>query len=142
MNALPPFTLALDTWVYGAIAAVIGLFALILFALLAKFIKLWMQAVLSHAPVGLMNLVMMWLRKVPPEMIVYNRIARRRRPDSTSRPTLLESPLPRRRSASIPTSSGRHDRRPTSARIELPWNIGRPASTSPAVTCSKRSRPR
>jgi uncharacterized protein YqfA (UPF0365 family) len=117
MNALPPFTLALDTWVYGAIAAVIGLFALILFALLAKFIKLWMQAVLSHAPVGLMNLVMMWLRKVPPEMIVYNRIAAKKA--GLDIPTdLLEAHF---------LAGGRVDRviramiAADKARIDLPW---------------------
>ena len=69
------YTLALDPWMWIAPTIILGLFGLILFALLAKFIKLWMQAVLSHAPVSLINLVMMWLRKVPPEMIVINRIA-------------------------------------------------------------------
>jgi len=39
-----------------------------------KFIGIWIRARVSNAPVGLLNLVAMWIRKVPPSLIVDSRI--------------------------------------------------------------------
>ena len=51
-----------------------GIVALILFVVFASFVKLYVQAWLSKAPVGLMTLVAMRLRKVNPNTIVESRI--------------------------------------------------------------------
>ena len=56
------------------IIAAIILVAIILFLVLAKFIGIWIRARVSNAPVGLINLVAMWIRKVPPALIVDSRI--------------------------------------------------------------------
>ena len=56
------------------IAIVLIIFALIFFAVLAKFFKTWLRASLSKAPVSISNMVGMWLRKVPYTLIVDSRI--------------------------------------------------------------------
>ena len=50
------------------------LVALIIGLVLMKFIGIWIRARVSNAPVGLLNLVAMWIRKVPPSLIVDSRI--------------------------------------------------------------------
>lgn len=56
------------------IVAIIVLIGLVIFFILAKFIGIWIRARVSNAPVGLLNLVAMWIRKVPPALIVDSRI--------------------------------------------------------------------
>lgn len=56
------------------IIGIVVLVAIIIFLVLAKFIGLWIRARVSNAPVGLFNLVAMWIRKVPPALIVDSRI--------------------------------------------------------------------
>ena len=56
------------------IIGIIVLVAIIIFLVLAKFIGIWIRARVSNAPVGLLNLVAMWIRKVPPALIVDSRI--------------------------------------------------------------------
>lgn len=56
------------------VIGIIVLVALIAFMVLAKFIGIWIRARVSNAPVGLLNLVAMWIRKVPPSLIVDSRI--------------------------------------------------------------------
>jgi uncharacterized protein YqfA (UPF0365 family) len=56
------------------IIGILILVALITFLVMAKFIGLWIRARVSNAPVGLFNLVAMWIRKVPPALIVDSRI--------------------------------------------------------------------
>ncbi|MDF1862719.1 MAG: flotillin-like protein FloA, partial [Verrucomicrobiales bacterium] len=56
------------------VIGILILVALIAFLVMAKFIGLWIRARVSNAPVGLFNLVAMWIRKVPPAMIVDSRI--------------------------------------------------------------------
>jgi len=53
---------------------VIALIGLILLIMISQYLQLWMQAFLSGAKVSLLDLVMMRLRKVPPAVIVLNRI--------------------------------------------------------------------
>ena len=66
--------IALDTWAWIGLG-VLGIFGLILFIVLLQYFQLWLQAMLSGAPVGLIDLVMMRLRKVEPSVIVLNRIS-------------------------------------------------------------------
>jgi len=47
---------------------------LVVFLILAKFIGLWIRARVSNAPIGLLNLIAMWIRKVPASLIVDSRI--------------------------------------------------------------------
>ena len=60
-------------WIIAA--SVAGLIILILLAVVGKFVGLWVQSIVSGAPVGLLDLFMMRLRKVQPNIIVLNRIA-------------------------------------------------------------------
>lgn len=54
--------------------AVAGLFALVILAIFGRFAGLWIQSIVSGAPVGLLDLFMMRLRKVSPGVVVGNRI--------------------------------------------------------------------
>ena len=56
------------------IGAIVVFVILILFLVLARFIGIWIRARVSNAPVGFLNLVAMWIRKVPPALIVDSRI--------------------------------------------------------------------
>lgn len=56
------------------IIGLIILVVLVIFMILAKFIGLWIRARVSNAPIGLLNLVAMWIRKVPTSLIVDSRI--------------------------------------------------------------------
>jgi uncharacterized protein YqfA (UPF0365 family) len=64
----------MDIWLI-VIIVIAGLFALVLLAVFGRFLSLWIQSVVSGAPVGLLDLFMMRLRKVPPSVIVLNRIS-------------------------------------------------------------------
>lgn len=55
----------------------VGILLLVLVALvlvLMKFIGLWIRARVSNAPIGFLNLIAMWIRKVPASLIVDSRI--------------------------------------------------------------------
>jgi len=67
----------ISTWVL-VILIVAGVVGLIFLIIIGQYIQLWLQAWLSGARVRLIDLVMMRLRKVPPGMIVLNRIAARK----------------------------------------------------------------
>ncbi len=64
----------MDTWLI-VVLSVGGLFALIVLAVMGRFLGLWIQSVVSGAPVGILDLFMMRLRKVAPAVIVLNRIS-------------------------------------------------------------------
>ena len=64
----------MDIWLI-VIIVIAGLFALVLLAVFGRFLSLWIQSVVSGAPVGLLDLFMMRRRKVPPSVIVLNRIS-------------------------------------------------------------------
>ncbi|MBT8486102.1 MAG: flotillin-like protein FloA [Phycisphaerales bacterium] len=66
--------LAVSNWVIGG-AIVVGVVVLIIIFMIAQFIQLWVQALLSGARVRLIDLIMMRLRKVDPKTIVFNRIS-------------------------------------------------------------------
>ncbi len=56
------------------IIGLIVLVVLVIFMILAKFIGLWIRARVSNTPIKLLNLVAMWIRKVPTSLIVDSRI--------------------------------------------------------------------
>ena len=64
----------MSPWLIATIV-VAGLFLLIVLAVLGRFVGLWVQSIVSGAPVGLLDLFMMRLRKVQPSVIVLNRIS-------------------------------------------------------------------
>lgn len=56
------------------IIGLIILVVVVIFMILARFIGLWIRARVSNAPIGLLNLIAMWIRKVPTSLIVDSRI--------------------------------------------------------------------
>lgn len=73
MNTIP-VTLALSDAIIWSIVAVVGLFFLILVFAIGSFLNLYIQAFSSGARVGLLEMVMMRLRKVDVRLIVLSRI--------------------------------------------------------------------
>ncbi len=75
MNSHPPLlTLAASSAPLIAVAVIVALVAFAFLIFMFRFLGLWIQAMVSKAPVGLMALVGMWLRKVNPRIIVLSRI--------------------------------------------------------------------
>lgn len=60
-------------WVW-AIVAIIALVAFVFLAIVAKFFKLWVQALFAHASITFGELIGMALRKVDPRVIVLSKI--------------------------------------------------------------------
>ena len=69
-QAVTPGTVLL--WI---VLGVLGLLGLFLFFAMLGVLKLYVQALFSDARVGMLDLIMMRLRKVPPDLIVINRIS-------------------------------------------------------------------
>ncbi|MEC5129663.1 flotillin-like protein FloA [Verrucomicrobiales bacterium BCK34] len=61
----------MTSYILGGVAIVV---ILVLGIILMKFIGIWIRARVSNAPVGLLTLVAMWIRKVPASLIVDSRI--------------------------------------------------------------------
>lgn len=57
-----------------AVYVLIGIVALAFLMLFFKFFSLWFRALISGAPVGLLKLIGMWIRRVKPSVIVDSRI--------------------------------------------------------------------
>ncbi len=57
-----------------AVYVLIGIVALAFVMLFLKFFSLWFRALISGAPVGLLKLIGMWIRRVKPSVIVDSRI--------------------------------------------------------------------
>jgi uncharacterized protein YqfA (UPF0365 family) len=66
--------LAIEPWAWIGLA-VIAVVGLIFLLIIGQYVQLWLQAWLSGAPVSLLDLIMMRLRKVNPSLIVLNRIS-------------------------------------------------------------------
>jgi len=64
-------TLSLEFYILIIALAVV---AIIMLAIVGKFISLWFQAFVSGTPIGLFNIIGMSLRKIPPRIIVNARI--------------------------------------------------------------------
>ncbi len=75
MNSLSTLAIAPWAWVGLAVLAVVGLIFLLI---IGQYLQLWLQAWLSGAPVSLLDLIMMRLRKVNSSVIVINRISARK----------------------------------------------------------------
>ena len=60
----------MDLWIIVVLILVGLAFVLII----ARFFGIWLRARVADAPVGMLNLIAMWLRKVPPALIVDSRI--------------------------------------------------------------------
>lgn len=78
--AAPAAPAAGGVWdvLFWVVLAVVGLFGFVLLIIISQYLQLWVQAWLSGAPVSLLKLIMMRLRKVSPSVIVLNRIAARK----------------------------------------------------------------
>ncbi len=108
----------MDKFLWVALA-IVGLFVLVLIFVIGQFINLYIQALLSNARVGLLEIIGMKLRKVDIRTIVFSRI--RAVKAGLDIPTnalethyLAGGRVPNVISAMIAARS---------ARIELPWNI-------------------
>jgi len=75
MISLTILAVAPWAWVGLAVLAVLGLIFLLI---IGQYLQLWLQAWLSGAPVSLIDLIMMRLRKVNSSVIVINRISARK----------------------------------------------------------------
>lgn len=70
-----PLLAAAALTVFGIVGlGVVAVIGLILLIMISQYLQLWLQAFLSGARVSLLDLIMMRLRKVPPSVIVLNRI--------------------------------------------------------------------
>ncbi len=56
------------------LSIIVGIIALVLFYFIFSYIALWLQALVSGAKVGLVNIIFMRFRKVPPKLIVESKI--------------------------------------------------------------------
>lgn len=56
----------------GLIGTVLAVLGIIVFIFLLGFIKLWIQAVASRAPISIFNIILMPIRKINPALIVNN----------------------------------------------------------------------
>ncbi len=74
MNSSMTLPIAQISNLVWAIIIVCGVVGLIVLAMLAQFLKLWLQAYFSNAGVTLWDLIGMWLRKVPGRTIVLAKI--------------------------------------------------------------------
>lgn len=62
------------SWLVPIGIGVVVILGLIILGVVAKYFKLWLEAALAQAPVGLFNMVAMSLRGVPPALMVHSRI--------------------------------------------------------------------
>ncbi len=70
-----PATSASFNIIFWVVLAIVGLIGFVMLIVISQYIQLAVQAWLSGAPVSLLKLVMMRLRKVSPTEIVFNRIS-------------------------------------------------------------------
>ncbi|MFI4916837.1 MAG: flotillin-like protein FloA [Phycisphaerales bacterium JB060] len=108
----------IPVWLIVVIAVAI-LILIVIMAILGRFIKLWIQAVVSGAKVSFGDLIGMWLRKVDMNIIVFSRIRAAKAMLNISTNQLENHYLaggrvPNVVSAMIAASN---------ARIDLPWDV-------------------
>jgi uncharacterized protein YqfA (UPF0365 family) len=102
----------------GAIFA--GVVVIIILFMLGQFISLWVQALVSGARVGLVDLVMMKFRKVDPRTIVYNRISAKKAGLEISTNQLESHYLAGGRVTNVVRAMIAADK----AKIDLGWDMG------------------
>jgi uncharacterized protein YqfA (UPF0365 family) len=97
---------------------VLGLLGLFLFFAMLGVLKLYVQALFSDARVGMLDLIMMRLRKVPPDLIVINRISAKKAGLDVSTDLMEAHYLARGNISRVVAAMIAADK----AGIELPWN--------------------
>ncbi|MEY3144035.1 MAG: flotillin-like protein FloA [Planctomycetota bacterium] len=102
-------------WVLLGIAGLVGLF---IFFVMLGVLKLYVQALFSDAKVGMLDLIMMRLRKVPPEVIVLNRITAKKAGIDIPTDLMEAHYLARGNVSRVVAAMIAADK----AGIELPWN--------------------
>jgi uncharacterized protein YqfA (UPF0365 family) len=102
-------------WVLLGIAGLIGLFV---FFVMLGVLKLYVQALFSDAKVAMLDLIMMRLRKVPPEVVVLNRITAKKAGIDIPTDLMEAHYLARGNVSRVVAAMIAADK----AGIELPWN--------------------
>jgi uncharacterized protein YqfA (UPF0365 family) len=102
-------------YVLLGIAAIVGLF---IFFVMLGVLKLYVQALFSDAKVAMLDLIMMRLRKVPPEVIVLNRITAKKAGLDIPTDLMEAHYLARGNVSRVVAAMIAADK----AGIELPWN--------------------
>ncbi|MCL4742378.1 MAG: flotillin-like protein FloA [Phycisphaerales bacterium] len=102
------------------IAVVVFLFIIVMLFVVGQFINLYIQALLSNARVGILELVGMRLRKVDIRVIVLSRIRAKKAGIEVTTNQLETHYLAGGRVQNVVSSLIAAN----SARIELPWNVG------------------
>jgi uncharacterized protein YqfA (UPF0365 family) len=95
-----------------------GILVLIVLFILGQYISLWFQALISGAPVGFLDLVMMRFRKVRPQEIVFNRISAKKAGLDLPTDYLESHYLAGGRVTNVVRAMIAADK----AKIELPWD--------------------
>ncbi|MCE2884997.1 MAG: flotillin-like protein FloA [Planctomycetaceae bacterium] len=112
-QAVSPGTVLL--WIFLGILFLIGLF---LFFVMLGVLKLYIQAFFSDAKVSMLDLIMMRLRKVPPEVVVLNRISAKKAGLDIPTDLMEAHYLARGNISRVVAAMIAADK----AQIELPWN--------------------
>jgi uncharacterized protein YqfA (UPF0365 family) len=112
-QAVTPGTVLL--WIFLGILFLIGLF---LFFVMLGVLKLYIQAFFSDAKVSMLDLIMMRLRKVPPEVVVLNRISAKKAGLDIPTDLMEAHYLARGNISRVVAAMIAADK----AQIELPWN--------------------
>jgi uncharacterized protein YqfA (UPF0365 family) len=97
---------------------VIGLIGLFIFFVMLGVLKLYVQALFSDAKVAMLDLIMMRLRKVPPEVVVLNRISAKKAGIDIPTDLMEAHYLARGNISRVVAAMIAADK----AGIELPWN--------------------
>jgi uncharacterized protein YqfA (UPF0365 family) len=103
------------TWILLGVLALVGLF---IFFVMLGVLKLYVQALFSDAKVAMLDLVMMRLRKVPPEVVVLNRITAKKAGIDIPTDLMEAHYLARGNVSRVVAAMIAADK----AGIELPWN--------------------
>jgi len=102
-------------WIF---LGVVGLVCLFIFFVMLGVLKLYVQALFSDAKVGMLDLIMMRLRKVPPEVVVLNRISAKKAGLDIPTDLMEAHYLARGNISRVVAAMIAADK----AGIELPWN--------------------
>jgi len=105
-------------WVLYIFLGVIGLIGLFIFFVMLGVLKLYVQALFSDAKVAMLDLIMMRLRKVPPEVVVLNRISAKKAGLDIPTDLMEAHYLARGNISRVVAAMIAADK----AGIELPWN--------------------
>ena len=116
MNAPIPYILAVDPVIWG-VGILGGIIVLFILFFIFQFVGLWVQALVSGAPVRLIDLIMMRFRKVNAREIVYNRISAKKAGIDLPTDYLESHFLAGGRVTNVVRSMIAADK----ARIDLPW---------------------